>query len=86
MLNVIYPPSFIRKFNRLESALQKEVLQKVELFRNKDNHKILEVHKLHGKFKDYFSFSINYKFRIVFRYVSKNEVMFADIGGHEIYK
>ena len=38
------------------------------------------------KFKEYFGFSVNYKFRIAFRYVSKNEVLFADIGGHEIYR
>ena len=47
---------------------------------------MLKVHKLNGKFEDYSSFSVNYKFRIVFRYISKNEVLFTDMGDHDIYK
>ena len=86
MIEIIYSPFFIRKFKKLEDGLQKDILQRIDLFKDKENHKLLDVHKLHGKFKDYFGFSVNYKFRIVFRYVSKNEVLFADIGGHEIYK
>ena len=30
--------------------------------------------------------SVNYKFRIAFRYVPKNEVLFLDIGDHDICK
>lgn len=86
MIEIVYSPFFVRKFNKLENGLQEDVLQKIDLFKNKKNHKMLDVHKLHGKFKDYFGFSVNYKFRIVFRHVSKNEVLFTDIGGHEIYK
>ncbi|MBU0999422.1 hypothetical protein KKG24_03960 [Patescibacteria group bacterium] len=83
---ITYSPFFIRKFNKLENGLQEDIIQKVDLFKDRKNHKILEVHKLNGKFKEYFGFSVNYKFRIVFRYVSKNEVIFVDIGGHEIYR
>jgi mRNA-degrading endonuclease YafQ of YafQ-DinJ toxin-antitoxin module len=86
MVNIAYSASFVRKFNKLENSLQEDALQRIALFKDKENHKIIDVHKLHGKFKDYFGFSVNYKFRIVFRYVSKNEVLFVDIGGHEIYK
>jgi len=86
MIEIIYSPFFVRKFSKLENNLQKDVLQKIDLFKDKKNHKILEVHKLHGKFKEYFGFSVNYKFRIVFRYASKNDVLFTDIGDHDIYK
>ncbi len=86
MIDIIYPSVFIKKFNKLEIGLQNEAIQKINLFKDRKNHKILEVHKLNGKFKDYFGFSVNYKFRIVFRFVSKNEVLFTDIGDHDIYK
>lgn len=86
MIDILYSPSFIRKFNKLENGLREDALQKIPLFKDRKNHKILEVHKLDGKFKDYFGFSVNYKFRIVFRYISKNEVLFTDIGDHDIYK
>lgn len=86
MIDIFYPPVFIKKFKKLEIGLQNDALEKINLFKNKENHKMLEVHKLHGKFKECFGFSINYKFRIIFRYVSKNEVLFTDIGDHDLYK
>ena len=86
MISIVYSPFFIRKFNKLENGLQEDVIQKINLFKDRENHNMLDVHKLHGKFKDYFGFSVNYKFRIAFRYVSKNEVLFLDIGNHDIYK
>ena len=72
--------------NKLEKALLYEALEKIELFKNENNHKMLKVHKLHGSFSNYLSFSVNYKFRIIFRYISKSEVLFLDIGDHDIYK
>ena len=86
MISIVYSPFFIRKFNKLEDGLREDVLQKIDLFKDNKNHKLLNVHKLHGKFNEYFGFSVNYKFRIVFRHVSKSEVLFTDIGGHEIYR
>ena len=86
MVNIIYSPFFIRKFNKLENDLQDEIIKKVDLFKNKKSHSMLKVHKLNGKFEDYSCFSVNYKFRIVFRYISKNEVLFTDMGDHDIYK
>lgn len=86
VVGIIYSPFFIRKLNRMGNDLQEEVIQKIGLFKDRKNHIILKVHKLHGKFSDRFSFSVNYKFRIAFRYVSKNEVLFLDIGDHDIYK
>ncbi len=86
MVGIIYSPFFLRKLNGLEGDLQDEVAQKIDLFKNRANHKILKVHKLHGRFSGRFAFSVNYKFRIAFRYVSKNNVLFLDIGDHDIYK
>lgn len=86
MIRIIYPPFFIRKFSKLEKDLKEEVFQKIDLFKDRENHKILKVHKLHGKFSGQFGFSVNYKFRIAFHYVSKNEVLFLDIDDHDIYR
>ncbi len=86
MLSIVYKPSFIKTFDRLEKSLQQEVLEKIELFRDIKNHQQLKVHKLHGELKDRFSFSVNYKFRIVFSYISKNEIRLLTLGDHDIYK
>lgn len=84
-MKVHFKPTFIKKFKKLESALQEEALDKIELFKNIENHKQLKVHKLHGVLAGRYSFSINYKFRIVFVYLSKKEAVLLSVGDHEVY-
>ncbi len=86
MIEIGYKPSFVRTFKLLESALQEEILEKLEVFKDIKNHKLLKVHKLHGRLKHCFSFSVNYKIRIVFQYESKREVVLLAIGDHDVYK
>ena len=86
MIRILYPQVFMKKLSKLEIDLQEEAIQKTDLFKDRKNHKMLKVHKLQGKFSGCFGFSINYKFRIAFKYISKNEVLFLDIGDHDIYR
>ena len=85
MIGLIYAPRFVRQLKRLPKELQEEAFQKIDLFRNVKNHAILKVHKLHGKFSKSYGFSVNYKTRVVFDYVSKTEVALLTIGDHDIY-
>ncbi len=80
-----YKPSFIKDFNALEKSLQDEVVFKIELFKQIKNHKQLNVHKLHGRLKNFHSFSVNYKYRIVFERRGKNEIHFLEVGDHNLY-
>ncbi|MCX6755645.1 MAG: hypothetical protein NT068_03895 [Candidatus Nomurabacteria bacterium] len=86
MLKVIYAPIFVRKFEKLEKDLQDEAFEKIELFKDSKNHESLKVHKLHGRFKNQYSFYVNYKIRIVFEWQNKDEVAFLVIGDHDLYK
>jgi plasmid maintenance system killer protein len=86
MIGIIFLPTFVKLFNKLESDLQSEVLEKIDLFKNPRNHEQLKVHKLHGKLKNRYSFYVNYKFRIIFTYVSKKEAVLLTVGDHEVYK
>lgn len=81
-----YKPSFIREFKKLPIEVQDDALDKIELFKNIENHKKLKVHKLKGKLEGYYSFSVTYSHRIVFKYETKNEVVFLAIGDHGVYK
>ncbi|MCH7529879.1 hypothetical protein IIB50_02065 [Patescibacteria group bacterium] len=85
-MDVSLSPQFRKQFRKLEQSLQEETLEKIELFKDKNNHKQLKVHVLHGRLKDRYSFSVNYKFRIVFMYLSKNEAVLLAIGDHYVYK
>lgn len=85
-MHISLSPQFRRQFRKLEQPLQEEVLEKIELFKDRKNRKQLKAHPLHGRLKDRYSFSVNYKFRIVFIYLSKNEVVLLAIGDHDVYK
>ncbi len=86
MMKIIYAPKFVRAFGKLEESLKEEVLEKIELLKNNKNHQKLKVHKLHGRMKDYSSFSVNYKWRIVFQFESKNEIQLLAVGDHVVYQ
>lgn len=86
MIRVAYKATFIRQFDNLDVSLQEEVLEKIEQFKNPVNHLQLKVHKLHGQLKDFYSFSVNYRFRIVFEYLSSNEMVLLAVGDHEVYR
>ena len=85
MLNIYYKPQFIRQLKKLSPDAQDEVIEKIELLKHEKNHSALKVHKLHGKLRGTLSFSVNYKDRIVFEYVSKDEISLLVIGNHDIY-
>ena len=87
MIRLGYKPSFIKQLNHLEHDLQEEALEKIELFKDPANHKMLNVHKLKGSLADCYSFYVNYKIRIVFQYLSsKSEAVLLGVGDHDAYK
>ena len=85
-MQINYTAKFIRQYSKLDFDLKKELKEKVNLFLDIRNHKQLKIHKLHGKLKSVYGFSINYKIRIVFKYLSKQEAVFLVVGDHDVYK
>lgn len=85
MFTVGFTPEFFRKLKRLGPQLQESAFNKIELFRDRNNHKRLEVHKLHGKYAGFFGFSIDRKNRIMFEWISDDEARLHTIGDHSIY-
>lgn len=87
MIRVGFSQEFFRAFNKLPPALQEEIEEKIELFKNRHNHRQLRVHKLHGEYAKCWSFSVNYKFRIMFVYrgKDKNDAVLVSVGDHSIY-
>ena len=85
-MDVFYTPRFLRMYRKLEPALKEEVREKIELFKNKDQHKQLKVHKLKGTFRNTYGFSVNYQVRVLFEYLSDEKVAFLVVGDHDVYK
>lgn len=85
MITVGFTSEFFRRLKKLTPQLQEIAFEKVELFRDRVNHKKLEVHKLHGKYSGFFGFSIDNKNRIMFEWVSGTEAILHTVGDHSIY-
>lgn len=85
-MKIAYTPQFVRMFQKLEQALKGEALEKIELFAEDTTHAQLKAHKLKGKLKNRYSFSVNYKIRIIYTPLSKTEVAFLAIGDHDVYR
>ncbi len=86
MIKVSFKASFVREWKRLPAEQQDEVYEKIELLKHTKNHKLLKVHKLHGRMKKYYAFSVDYRTRVLFEYFAKNEVLLLGIGDHDLYK
>lgn len=85
MIRIVFIPAFLRQFEKLDSELRDDALEKIEAFKDRANHARLRVHKLRGPLAGQASFSVNYKYRIVFQYVSRDEAVLLAIGDHDVY-
>jgi mRNA-degrading endonuclease YafQ of YafQ-DinJ toxin-antitoxin module len=81
-----YHPDFKKSINNNPQKEKLQIIRKINLFLDNPYSSSLKTHKLSGKLKDYWSFSVSYSQRILFRFCDKESVEFIDIGEHEIYK
>lgn len=77
---------FERAYKKLPQRIQQLATRKDQLFRGNPFHKQLRTHKLKGQLDGFWSYSINHAYRVLFRFISDREVLYYDIGTHEIYK
>ena len=66
--------------------IQKLAVKKDQMFKTDSFAKSLRTHKLKGPLDDYWAYSVNLDYRILFRFINDYEVMYLDIGTHEIYR
>ena len=82
---IYYSSHFEKAFKKLPKKVQKQADIKVKDFRVDYFNPLLKTHKLKGALKDYWSFSINHSYRILFEFIDDDEVGLIDIGTHSIY-
>jgi len=84
-VNVEFHPKFYKSY-KSRIIRNKKLLQKTEdrirLFKLNSNNPILKDHQLTGGMKDRRAFWITGDIRIVYFPISKDEVLFIDIGSH----
>ena len=85
MVRILYKPAFVRAYKKLPTDLQDEIKEKIEIFKKNPNASNLKVHKLKGRLKDFWSFSVNYRYRIIFIKERENYVLLV-VGDHDVYR
>ena len=86
VLKVHSTSEFEKSFRKLLPRIQNLALKKDKWFRQNAFDTRLHTHKLRGELSGYWSYYINRRYRILFRFLNDNEVIYYDIGTHEIYK
>lgn len=85
-MDIYHSSKFEREYKKLSRAVQEFAEEKENIFRNNPFDPRLDTHKLSGRLKGLWSFSINQKDRIVFEFAKKNIVWFHSVGDHSIYQ
>ncbi len=81
-----YTPKFLKSFKGLRSEIQAQLIKREPWFRADCFDSRLKTHKLKGKLIPYWSFSVNYSYRVLFAFEDEHRVTFIDIGPHSIYQ
>lgn len=84
-MEIFYHPQFRHSYQKLFLPIKSKAEIKERIFRKNPFDQQLKTHKLHGKLRKLWSFSVDAKHRIVFEF-NGSDVVFLEIGDHEIYQ
>ncbi len=84
-MEFLFTARFLRSFSKLSKEIQNDVEEAIREFKQKKNHKKLKLHKLHGKQKKYYAFSVSFSYRIIIK-KEGDTVYFMEVGDRSIYE
>ena len=86
-MEIIYSSKFAREYKKLPSNIKDIAEEQESIFRKDPFDSRLKTHKLKGKLSGFLSFSIGYKYRIIFEFAKdRKTVYFHTVGDHDIYQ
>jgi len=89
MTEIAFSSSFKRAFKKqikYQPETETKFWKTVEIFTTNPFDKRLQTHKLSGKLKDLWSFTVEYDLRVIFYFVEEHKAIFVTIGKHdEVY-
>jgi len=75
---------FTRQYKRLPSEIQDIAEARERIFRADALDPRLRTHKLSGRLKELWTFSITGDIRVIFEFLEADEVLFHSIGRHQV--
>ncbi len=83
---ILVTSDFGKSFRRLPRHVQDLLARKEEWFKANPFDPRLRTHRLHGRLQDYWAYSVNRQYRVLFRFASLRVVVYYDVGTHGVYK
>lgn len=85
-MKIFVSNSFDRQYKKLPQIIKNKAEKKEEIFIISPFDPRLETHKLHGKDRQHWSYSVDQKYRIKFLFLGNGSVLYLNIGTHdEVY-
>ena len=75
---------FTRQYKRLSPDIREIAEAREQIFRADAFDPRLRTHKLSGRLKDLWAFSVTRDIRIIFEFLEADEVLFHSIGPHQV--
>jgi len=82
-MEIILTREFEKRYEKLSTAIQKKAEKQTGLFSKNPLYPSLHTEKLNPKGKEVWSFRIDRQYRIFFRFLAANRVLFLTVGPHE---
>ena len=85
-MEIYYSKLFLKNYKKLPNQVKIKFEKQEKVFQTNPFDPKLKTHPLTGLLRGKYSFSVDYHYRVVFKFESENEVWFLSIGTHAIYK
>lgn len=82
---IYYSSKFEREYRKLPNKIKTMAQEKEQQFRDNVFNPPLDTHKLGGRLKGFWAFSIDQKYRIIFEFAKNDVIWFHSVGDHSVY-
>jgi len=87
MIEIFLTEEFQKRYQELPKTIQRKAEKRENLFHQNPFHPSLHTEKIEPKGKEVWSFRIDKRYRIFFRFIDGGKTLFLTVGPHDwIYK
>ena len=86
MISLVWDSNFKRSYKKRiggNALLKNKFWEAIEVFCRNPYDAKLKTHKLTGKLKDLWAFSVSHDCRVIFKMIDSSTALLVDIGSHE---
>ena len=84
-IRIIHTARFLKSAKQLPRSILKKLTERDIYFRTDCFDPRLHTHKLHGRFKGLWAYSVDFHYRVIFIFRDQKTVIYYDVGSHHIY-